>query len=155
MDAALSTIFQIFSLWRLCTIFLAFRAYGCCVKLAELKTSTIFQLFCQWRQCTSMKALKHTWKLKCSWKAISLTLSETYSIPSFHGIRMLRKALGFQNEYNIPIIQSLDCGGSVNTQYSQFGGHMDAARSYNILCLWRQLKSWWSSRRGEPVQYTQ
>ena len=45
-----------------------------------------------------MKALKHTWKLKCSWKAISLTLSETCSIQSFHGIRMLRKALGVQDE---------------------------------------------------------
>ena len=32
-------------LWRPCTKFLAFRAYGCCIKLAEHKTSKIFYIF--------------------------------------------------------------------------------------------------------------
>ena len=32
-------------LWRQCSIFLAFRAYGCCVKLAELKMSTVYYIF--------------------------------------------------------------------------------------------------------------
>ena len=37
--------FKYFCLWRQWTIFLAFRAYGCWVRLTEIKTSTIFQIF--------------------------------------------------------------------------------------------------------------
>ena len=51
--------FKYFCLWRQWTIFLAFWAYGGCLRLVELKTSTIIQIFCLWRQWTILLALHH------------------------------------------------------------------------------------------------